>query len=86
MHDNLTSKAQTQHKTLQYHNELDLLSDMRAVLRIRDVYPVYRILIFIHPGSRIQQKQQKRGKNFLSSNFFGCQKHHKIEHYLFLNR
>ncbi len=60
MHDNLTSKAQTQRKTLQYHNELDLLADMRAVLRIWDVYPVYRIL-------GIQQQQQKRKENNLLS-------------------
>ena len=39
-----------------------------AVLRIRDVYPGSRILIFTHPGSRIpdlgsriQKQQQKRG-------------------------
>jgi hypothetical protein len=31
-----------------------------AVLRIRDVYPGSRILIFTHPGSRIQKQQQKR--------------------------
>ncbi len=46
-----------------------------TVLRIRDVYPGSRILIFIHPGSRnsdpgsrIQKQQQKRGvkKNLLS--------------------
>jgi hypothetical protein len=31
------------------------------VLRIRDVYPGSRILIFTHPGSRIQKQQQKIG-------------------------
>ncbi len=31
------------------------------MLRIRDVYPGSRILIFVHPGSRIQKQQQKRG-------------------------
>ncbi len=39
------------------------------VLRIRDVYPGSRILIFTHPRSRIQKQQQKRGvkkKNLLS--------------------
>ncbi len=38
------------------------------VLRIRDVYPGSRILIFTHPGSRIQKQPQKRGvkKKFLS--------------------
>ncbi len=32
-----------------------------SVLRIWDVYPGSRILIFTHPGSRIQKQQQKRG-------------------------
>jgi hypothetical protein len=50
-------------------------SDMAAVLRIRDVYPGSRILIFTHPGSRIpdlgsriQKQQKKKGmkKNLLS--------------------
>ncbi len=30
------------------------------VLRIQNVYPGSRILIFTHPGSRIQKQQQKR--------------------------
>jgi hypothetical protein len=44
------------------------LTCMQSVLRIRDVYPGSRILIFTHPGSRIQKQQQKRGvtKNLLS--------------------
>jgi hypothetical protein len=42
----------------------------QAVLRIRDVYPGSRILIFTHPGSRIQKQQQigpifKELENFL---------------------
>jgi hypothetical protein len=38
------------------------------------------ILIFTHPGSRIQKQQQKRGmKKYLS--FFCSQKFHKIESY-----
>jgi hypothetical protein len=50
-----------------------------AVLRIRDVYPGSRILIFTHSGSRIpdlgsriQKQQQKRGvkKNLLLNIFF----------------
>jgi hypothetical protein len=54
-----------------------------AVLRMRDVYPGSRILIFIHPGSRIQKQQQKRGvkkklvvipffvaTNFTNENYF----------------
>ncbi len=35
----------------------------QAVLQIRDVYPRFRILIFTHPGSRIQKQLQKRGVN-----------------------
>ena len=31
------------------------------MLRIRDVYPKSRILIFIYPGSRIQKQEQKSG-------------------------
>ncbi len=51
----------------------------RAVLRIRDVYPGSRILIFTYSGSRmipdlgsrIQKQQQKRGvKKKLLSNLF----------------
>ncbi len=49
----------------------------KPVLRIRDVYPGSRILIFTHPGSRIQKQQQKRGvkKNLCSHKF------HKIANY-----
>ncbi len=39
-----------------------------AVLLIRDVYPGSRILIFTHPGSRIQKQQQKKGAKKI-----GCQ-------------
>ncbi len=40
----------------------------QPVLRMRDVYPGSRILIFTHPGSRIQKKATtERGeKNWLS--------------------
>jgi hypothetical protein len=40
------------------------------VLRIRDVYPGSRILIFTHPGSRIQKQQQKRHKFHKIANYF----------------
>ena len=54
----------------------------QAVLRIRDVYPVSRILIFTHPGSRIQKQQQKRGvKKIYCHNFLCSHKFHKIAHY-----
>ncbi len=53
-----------------------------AVLRIRDVYPGSRILIFTHPGSRIQKQQQKRGvKKICCHNFLCSHKFHKIANY-----
>ncbi len=59
------------------------------MLRIRDVYPGSRILIFTHPGSRIpdpgsriRKQQQKRGvKNICIHTFFCSHKYHKIENY-----
>jgi hypothetical protein len=52
----------------------------KAVLRVRAVYPGSRILIFTHPGSRIQKRQQKRGvKKKNSCHTFLCShKFHKI--------
>jgi hypothetical protein len=37
-----------------------LTTNVKVVLEIRDVYHGFRILIFVHPGSRIQKQQQKR--------------------------
>jgi hypothetical protein len=52
------------------------------VLRIRDVYPGSRILIFTHPGSRIQKQQQKRGVKKICCHTFLCShKFHKTENY-----
>ncbi len=58
-----------------------------AVLRIRDVYPRSRILIFTHPRSRIldpgsKNRNQKEGwkKNFCRI-FLCSHKFHKIENY-----
>jgi hypothetical protein len=59
------------------------------VLRIRDVYPGSRILIFTHPGSRIpdlgsriQKQQQKRGEKKICCHTFFCSlKFQKIEYY-----
>ncbi len=59
------------------------------MLRIRDVYPGSRILIFTHPvsripdlGSRIQKQQQERGEKKLSCHTFLCSnKFHKIGNY-----
>jgi hypothetical protein len=63
--------------------------DLQAVLRIQDVYPGSRILIFVHPssraglGSRIQKQQQKRGvKENCCPTFFCSHKNHKIENYI----
>ncbi len=43
------------HTRNDYYN-LNCLGKKKAVLRIRDVYPGSRILIFTHPGSRIQKQ------------------------------
>ncbi len=59
------------------------------MLRIRDVYPGSRILIFTHPGSRIsdpgsriQKQQQKRGVKKISCHtFFYSHKFNKIVNY-----
>jgi hypothetical protein len=52
------------------------------VWRIRDVYPGSRILIFTHPGSRIQKQQQKRGvKKIFCHTFLCSHKFHKIKNY-----
>jgi hypothetical protein len=47
------------------------------VLRIRDVYTGSQILIFTHPGSRIQKQQQKRGVKKISFHTFFCS--HKFD-------
>jgi hypothetical protein len=62
----------------------DLVTILRlvdaAVWRIRDVYPGSRILIFTHPGSRIQKQQQKRGvKNFLIITFYAATNFSKLQ-------
>ncbi len=52
------------------------------MLRIRNVYPGSRILIFTHPGSRVQKQQQKRGVKKIWCHTFLCShKFHKIVHY-----
>jgi hypothetical protein len=58
-----------------------------SVLRIRDVYPGSRILIFTHPGSRIPDPKaatKERGEKNCCHTFFCSHKFHKIENYLFL--
>jgi hypothetical protein len=67
-----------------------------AVLRIRDVYPGSRILIFTHPGSRIpdlgsripdpKTATKERGeKNFFVKHFFAATNFTKCKIILFLN-
>ncbi len=69
-----------------YVKSTTLLGDCRSnpVLRIRDVYPGSRILIFIHPGSRISDpktaKKRGRGGNCCHT-FFCSHKFHKLENY-----
>jgi hypothetical protein len=50
------------------YRHVPVFLDIKTVLRIRDVYPGFRILIFVHPGSRIQKQQQKEmgDKNLFS--------------------
>jgi hypothetical protein len=52
----------------------------RPVLRI----PVHsRILIFIHPGSRIKQQHQKRGKYFCPTIFCSHKYHEIVNNFIF---
>jgi hypothetical protein len=53
------------------------------VLRIRNVYPGSRILTFVHPGFRIQQQQQKRGKKFAVLPFFVASNFIKLKKFYF---
>jgi hypothetical protein len=55
------------------------------VLRIRDVYPRSRILIFTHPESRIQKQQLKTGvtKNLLCYLIFGAINFTKLNYFIF---
>ncbi len=58
---------------------------VRTVLRIRDVYPGSRILIFTHPGSRIQKQLQKRGVKKIFCHIFFCNhKFHKMLSYFII--
>ncbi len=59
-----------------FRRTLHIKNCCRAVLRIRDVYPGSRILIFTHPGSRISDPGSKNSskregwKNFFVKPFF----------------
>ncbi len=51
-----------------------------GVLRIRDVYPRSRILIFSHPGSWIQNSNNREGwKKISCHNFLCSHKFHKLQ-------
>ncbi len=55
------------------------------MLRIRDVYPGSRILIFVHPGSRSPDPKtatKERSEKNLLSYLFCSHKNHKIENYI----
>ena len=69
-------------------NFREITYDHESVLRIRDVYPGSRILMFTHPGPRIsdQKEQQKRGVKKMCCHryqipFFCSHKFHKIVNY-----
>jgi hypothetical protein len=57
-------------KSKDFREKRKIIMCLRTVLRIRDIYPGSRILIFTHPGSRTPdpKQQQKIGvkKNLLS--------------------
>jgi hypothetical protein len=51
-------------------------------LRIRDLYPRFRILVFSHPGSWIQNSNKREGSKKICSLYFLCShKFHKIANY-----
>ncbi len=58
-----------------YNLKSDAPKSILAVLRIRDVYPGSRILIFTHPGSRIPDPKtatKERGEKKISCHTFLC--------------
>jgi hypothetical protein len=63
----------------------ELSRQLIPVLRIRDVYPRSRILIFSHPRSRIQNSNKREGrKKICCHNFLCSHKFHKIANYFSL--
>ncbi len=60
----------------------ELSRQLISVMRIRDVYPRSRILIFSHPGSWIQNSNKREGwKKISCHNFLCSRKFHKIANY-----
>jgi hypothetical protein len=60
----------------------ELSRQLKPVLRIRDVYPRSRILIFSHPGPWIQNSNKREGwKKISCHNFLCSHKFHKIANY-----
>ncbi len=78
------------------HNMRDgILILLSSLLRIRNVYPGSRILIFTHPGSRIpdlvtrisdpkKQQQNRRVKKIVAISIFGATNFTKLKIILFL--
>ncbi len=60
----------------------ELSRQLIPMLRIRDMYPRSRILIFSHPGSWIQNSNKREGwKKISCHNFLCSHKFHKIANY-----
>ncbi len=61
--------------------------NLQSVLRIRDVYPGSRILIFVHPGSGPKIRNKREGwKKFVVLPFFVATNITKLKIILFLGR
>jgi hypothetical protein len=68
------------HKMYYYFFFIKISSNKLPVLRIRDVYPGSRILIFTHPGSKNCNKRE-RWKKISGHTFLCSHKFHKIVNY-----
>ncbi len=72
---------------LPIHCGLKNESNFQCCLRIRDVYPGSRILIFVHPGSPIPKTATKeKGKKICCPTFYCTTNITKLNIILFLNR
>jgi hypothetical protein len=81
-----TQKKRSQKLSDYLRAKQNVKNEKKSVLRIRDVYPRSRILIFVHPGFRIQNQQQKRRvkKNFSVPPFYVATNITKINKNIFL--
>jgi hypothetical protein len=72
------------HANTQYRVHKEIVRHRKNVLihkcqfSVADSGCLSQILIFIHPGSRIQQQQKRGGKQICCPTFWS-QKHHKIK-------